>query len=179
MGQMPPRPRRSFNRPRSQRRKLVWADLQIDTTVGVGNYVAYDLLANYKLVAGAGLAGATVARVHGRTWVTSAVVVGDGLSDAVIVDQQDEAQAAPGAALGVAHGLSPSTSPNADWMLYRQWNVHPHYSFNGAVDQWETDIRSKRRLGEVGETLLYVIENRDASATASMSFHFRSLLMLP
>lgn len=164
------------NRPR---RKLEWADFAIDDTVAVGNFVSYDVLSQFKGVTGASVTGCTIARIHARTWVTSAVVVGDGLSDAFIVDQVDEVAAGPGVATSTAHVLSPAFSPNADWMLYRQWNAHPHYSFNGAIDQWEADVRSRRRIHEIGDTLLYILENRDASATVSFATHIRVLLMMP
>jgi hypothetical protein len=159
---------------------LVWADLHVDTgAIAVGSFVSYDLLANYVVLPGASSAGCTVVRTHIRTWVTSAVVNGDGLTDALIVDQGDEAQAAPGVPVATAHALTPSTSPNADWMLLREQNAHPGYSMVGPNNQWETDIRSKRKLHELGDTILYVIENRDASAAVMMTFHSRVLLMLP
>jgi hypothetical protein len=106
-------------------------------------------------------------------------VVGDGLTDAVIVDQVDETVAGPGALLTAAHILSPTPQPNADWMIVREWNAHPTYSFQSNNNQWELDLRSKRKLHELGDTLLYVLENRDATATASITIKARSLLMLP
>jgi hypothetical protein len=157
----------------------VWADIHVDTTVGVGNFVSYDLLGNFSNLPGASTVGATVVRVHLRTWITSAVVVGDGATDALIVDQLDETIAGPGAALTAAHVLSPTPQPNADWMIVREWNAHPAYSLTSPNNQWEVDLKSKRKLHELGDTLLYVFENRDATATISLTFKARSLLMLP
>jgi len=177
---VPPRRGRSFtSRRATPRRKLEWADFTLDFTVAVGSFVSFDLLAQFKAVTGASTTGSTITRIHSRTWITSAVVVGDGVSDAFIVDQLDEVQASPGVATSTAHILSPAFSPNADWMLYRQWNAHPLYGFSGPVNQWEADIRSRRRLREIGDTLLYVFENRDATATVSVSTHVRTLLALP
>jgi len=171
--------RRSHTGRLSPRRKVVWADLHLDTTVAVGNFISVDLFGAYAALPGASTVGATVVRTHIRTWVTSAVVVGDGLTDALIVDQLDETVAGPGASLVAAHILCPSAQPNADWMLLREQNAHPGYSMVGPNNQWETDIRSKRKINELGDTLLYVIENRDATATVSITFHSRVLLMLP
>jgi len=162
------------------RRRTQWVDFQLDTTVGVGNYVAYDLLATYAALPGASTAGATVGRVHGRTWVTSSVTVGDGITTALIVDQNTETVAGPGAALAVAHGLSPTFNTELNWMEYRQWNAHPQYDFHGGTSaNLEHDIRAKRRLAQLGDTLLYIFENRDASATVSIAIHFRTLLIMP
>ena len=177
---MPTNRRRTFVRNRgTNRRKLEWADFSFDFTCAVGNFVSFDVLSQFKGVTGASITGATITRIHARTWITSAVVVGDGLSDAFIVDQLDETQASPGIATSTAHVLSPAFSPNADWLLYRQWNAHPLYGFAGPVNQWEADIRSRRRLREIGDTLLYVFENRDATATVSSSVHIRALLAMP
>lgn len=173
----PRRMARVSRRSSRPRRRLEWADFTVDDTCGVGNFVSYDLLSQFKGVMG-NVTGATVVRIHGRTWITSAVVVGDGLSDALIVDQVDETEAGPGLPTSTAHVLSPAFSPEADWMLYRQWNAHPAYSFHSPNNQWETDVRSRRRLKEVGDTLLYVFENRDASAVVSFAAHFRVLLAM-
>jgi hypothetical protein len=151
----------------------------LDTTVAVNSFISVDLLSAFAAIPGASTVGATVVRTHIRTWVTTAVVNGDGLTDALIVDQVDETVAGPGALLTAAHILSPTPQPNADWMLLREQNAHPGYSFWGPNNQWETDIRSKRKLHELGDTLLYVIENRDATATVGITFHSRVLLMLP
>ena len=171
--------RRSHTGRLSPRRKVVWADLHLDTTVAVGSFINTDLLAQFAALPGASTVGATVVRTHIRTWVTSPVVVGDGLTDALIVDQLDEVVGAPGALLTAAHVLTPTLQPNADWMLLREQNAHPGYSFTSPNNQWETDIKSKRKLHEVGDTLIYNIENRDASATVSITLHSRVLLMLP
>jgi hypothetical protein len=64
-------------------------------------------------------------------------------------------------------------------MIVREWNAHPAYSLTSPNNQWEVDLKSKRKLHELGDTLLYVFENRDATATISLTFKARSLLMLP
>ncbi len=177
---MPPRVRRSsLARARRPLRKLEWADFQTDDSVSVGNFVSYDVLSQFKGVTGASVTGVTIARIHCAFWVTSAVTEGDGISTSFIVDQVDETQAAPGVATSTAHVLSPTFSPNADWMLYRKWNAHPAYSMNGAVNNLEMDIKSKRRLHEIGDTLLFIVENIDATAAVTFAVHIRALLMMP
>jgi len=174
--------RRNLRSPRSSRpprRKLVWADSQGDTTVAVGNFLSVDALGEFSGMPGASTVGATVVRIHSRLWVTSSVTNGDGISWSFIVDQVDEVEDGPGIPTSTAHVLSPTFSPNADWMIYTKWNAHPAYSFQGAVNNLELDIRSKRKIPELGDTLLMVVENIDATDTITIAYHTRSLLMLP
>jgi len=162
---------------RRPRRRLQWADNHFDVTaLAIGHYTNFDLLAPYRAMPGAETSGITVVRSHIRIWVTSSVVVGDGVFSAVIVD--DVGNLLPvSQTLGAGTGINPQDNPYASWMIYQRWNAHPTYNFFGSVNQWEHDIRSKRRV-PFGDTLMLCLANVDASAAVSFSVHARSLLAL-
>jgi len=174
---MPIRRARSSPRVRRPRRRLQWADTHFDVaTLAVGKYTNFDLLANYRAMPGAETSGVTVLRTIIRIWVTSAVVVGDGVLHGVIVD--DVGNLLPVAqTLGAGTAVNPQDNPYATWMMYQRWNAHPTYNFHGSVNQWENDIRAKRRV-PFGDTLILTLANVDASAAVSWSVHARTLLAL-
>lgn len=124
---------------------------------------------------GAETTGVTLMRHHLSIWVTSAVVAGDGIAFGTAVDDQAEVIAAT--ALGAAHAWNPVDQPYLPWTMYRRFNAHPHYSFQGAVDNLEFDIKSKRRI-PFGDTLLLAFVNIDASAAVSFAYHSRALIAL-
>jgi len=175
---MPPRPRRTTRTIRRRNRKLEWADFQLDSQSNIGFTTIVDVLSTFAALPGASTAAATVARVHARLWVTSAQTAGDGISTGWIVDQVNETIASPGVANSTAHILSTVFQPNADWMLYQQWNARPT-QYSQEKGFLEFDIRSRRRLKEIGDTLLFVFDNRNAAANVTWSLHCRSLLMMP
>jgi hypothetical protein len=111
--------------------------------------------------------------------VTSAVVNGDGISLLLRVDDINEVIASPGTAVTTAHIPSGTETPEADWMLFDQRDAHPGYSLYGPNNLWAYDIKAKRRLKEIGDTLLFGFENRDATATVTWHVHIRTLLMMP
>jgi hypothetical protein len=175
-----PRLNRSPSRRRDiPRRKLEWADFSLDTTTAVGNVTWLDVLGAWSALPGASTVGCTIARVHLYIAITSAVVNGDGISLLALVNEANQAVAGPGIAVVTAHILSGTETPNADWMLFDQRDAHPGYNFTGPNNLFQIDIRAKRRLKELGDTLLVGLENRDATATVSWHIHCRTLLMMP
>jgi hypothetical protein len=105
-------------------------------------------------------------------------VAGDGISTGVIVGEVNETIAPPGVASSTAHVLSTVFNTQSDWMAYDNWNARPtqYWQQTGYL---EYDIRAKRKLPELRDTLLFVFDNRNATATVSWSLHTRTLLMLP
>lgn len=168
--------RRSTRRTVRSRRRHQWVDVVGDVSgLAVGAFNVSDLFGTYRPMDGAETAGITIIRTHLRIWVTSAVVTGDGLLWALIVDDQGEVVTTQN--FGTAHAFNPQDQPYLPWMMYKRENAHPHYSMNGAVDQWEIDIRSKRKV-PFGDTYLLVLGNVDASAAVSFSYHARTLIAL-
>jgi hypothetical protein len=161
------------------RRKLEWADFQLDSTTAVGAVSWFDVLSQYTAIPGASRAGATVARTHIYIAITTAVVNGDGISMLLRVDDINETTTGTGVAVTTAHIPSGTETPEADWMLFDERDAHPGYSLYGPNNLWQYDIKAKRRLKEIGDTLLFGFENRDATATVGYHLHIRTLLMMP
>jgi len=168
---------RSFRSSRPGR-KLEWADFQLDTTTAVGSTVIADVLSTYAALPGASVVGATVARVHARLWVTSAQTAGDGIATGWIIGEDNQVTAGPGVANSTARILSTVFNTQSDWMLYQKWNARPT-QYNQLKGFLEFDIKARRRLPELRDTLLFVFDNIDATGTVSWSLHARTLLMLP
>lgn len=162
---------------RIPRRRFQWVDNRFDlAALAIGHYTNSDLLATYRAMPGAETSGVSVVRTHLRIWVTSAVVVGDGLLHGVIVD--DTGNLLPvSQTFGAGTGINPQDNPYASWMMYQRWNAHPTYNFAGSVNQWENDLRTKRRV-PFGDTLILCLGNVDASAAVSFSVHARTLIAL-
>lgn len=173
--------RRSFSRQtrRSARRRYQWVDFIIDTpALAPGHFMNYDVLSQYRPMAGAESAGITAVRVHTRVWVTSSPVTeGDGLVYAMIVDNNGEVttSAQPYTAGSVV--LDPVDNPYANWMIYQRYNAHPTYNFMANNNMWEHDTKSKRRI-PFGDTLILHLGNLDAAANVTMSSHTRALIAL-
>lgn len=167
------RRRSTFARRRAPRRRTQWVDLDVNGSAAIGEFDNIDLLQTYRAMDGADTAGITILRTHARLWATGTVTPGDGVFWGFIVsDLQDLATGSP-----VGTGLNPLLNPYAPWALYQKYNAHPHYSFNGAIDQWEVDLRSKRRV-PFGSTYMVSVGNQDAAEAFPFALHVRTLIAL-
>lgn len=173
---MPPFRRRRMATRRS-RRKTQWVDFTVDfAALPIGDFTNIDLMQTYRAMPGASSTGVTLLRHHLAVWVTSAVVVGDGIAVGVAVD--DQAEAIGATALGSAHAWNPVDQPYLAWTVYRRFNAHPQYDFHGGTSaNLEFDVHSKRRI-PFGDTVLLSLINIDASAAVSWSVHSRILIGL-
>lgn len=168
--------RRSTRRTVRSRRRTQWVDHAADfAALPIGDFTVIDLLQTYRAMPGASSTGITLQRLHLDVWVTSAVVAGDGIAIGVAVDDIGEAIGAT--ALGAAHAWNPVDQPYLSWAVYNRFNAHPHYSFQGAVDNLKFDVRSRRKI-PFGDTLLLSLVNIDASAAVSWAWHSRALIAL-
>lgn len=167
---------RGFARPR---RRTQWVDSLFDLeSLGIGMFFNQDLLGQYRPMDGAEATGVTVLRTHLYIWVTSTVVNGDGIFMGLTVDNiGDVTPAALPIGAAPSTVINPQDQPYVPWMLYRRFNAHPQYSFMGAVNNLEFDVKSKRRVA-FGNTLILSLGNVDASAEVSFSVHSRVLLAL-
>lgn len=158
------------------RRKLVWA--QADTTatfIASGSKWNLDLLANYKAQLGAAMAGATVMRTLLDIWITSTVAGGDALHAGLLVDDLTQVTAAPSTSMMVT---DPFNNPYAKWMMNEKLCAAGSYNpwANNNMRHW--DIRSKRKLDEVGETLIFSLYEQTAGTQVTFRLFSRSLLAL-
>lgn len=178
-------PRRSFRRSRrfsNRRRETQWVDSTFDSpSVPVGNFNNYDLLATYRPMPGAETTGITVLRTHIRVWVTSTVVIGDGLIWGLWMDDMSEVTLTGGVQVPVPYSTTQYANPNSNpylpLALYQRWNAHPTYNFFAANNQWEHDLRSKRKI-PFGNTWILHLGNFDASAAQTFTVHARTLIAL-
>lgn len=169
--------RRSTRRRVRSRRRTQWVDNAGDIAgIAIGNFQVIDLMSTYRPMDGAETAGISIQRVHFDFWVTSTVAVGDGIALGMAVDDMGEVNLTD-QALGVAHAWNPVDQPYLPWMVYNRFNAHPHYSFNGAVDNLKFDVRTRRKV-PFGDTLLLSIINVDASAAIDVAWHSRALIAL-
>ncbi len=168
------------------KRRTAWAQTDFDFNLVTGTDAsksAVDLLENYRSNGG-NTAGVTIARTHfdliprarDHDFAGGLPTVAFG----VYVDDIDE----------VADGTqdAPVSDPYSDWM----------YNVAGALDQGVTvpmtaiwadfldyrhDIRSKRKLEQLGRTLIFSIQTVNVSGpavgTVDFHLHARVLLMLP
>jgi hypothetical protein len=152
---------------RGQRRKLVWATFDQTVAMGAGNQVKIvDLLNQFEL-AGVSKLGCTVVRTHLRMLISTALI----------------------SAFEYAIGVNPITTvgtllpnPNADndldWMIFeRRW---PEWSGATVNANFEivTDLRSKRKIEEMGQTLTLNLWAPVANA-GSFPVFCRTLVALP
>ena len=167
---MPARRRRAPAGRRGQRRKLVWALSDVSTAVAAGGLANIDLLAPLE-VAGASKLGSTVMRIRGSIAVTWASTTDLSTMGLVVVRATD---------LGPGLGPNPSLAADreVDWMwIYRFWS-----DTSGGADPiqkpFEIDVRSKRRVEEMDQTLALQMANGNA-ATQTFKVFLRVLIALP
>jgi hypothetical protein len=173
---MPVSHRRSagFGARRPQRRKLVWAtDNLASQTLATGAKLNRDLLANLE-VAGSSVLGATVMRIHISCGFNEATAdTGQGGALGIIVDS------AP-----TVTNLDPAVAFGDDWMYLRIFgpssNGRGNTTIQGTNWAWgeDVDIRSKRKIEELGEKLFLCYTNL-GSGNQSVSFFTRALIALP
>ena len=151
---------------RRQRRKLVWATLDQSIAMGAQQVKIVDLLSQLEL-AGVSKLGVTVMRVHGRllfpTGVTQKWEVAIGVNPMTTVGTQLP---------------NPNGDNDIDWMIFDR----PMQTFSGATVDADTsytvDLKSRRKVDEMGQTLTLNLWASAISAGTVEAF-FRTLVALP
>lgn len=158
--------RRSASRPRSDRRKFIWARV-FDSTSITGDAVGTDLLSEFETAYGAQLIGCTITRIRGYffAWGSNTTA---------------EAQDAFRMGIRVTSGfleLNPLDQDNspwnddwADWMAWEPYVTVP--ALAGAellgpdtLVARQIDVRSKRRLDELNQRLVMLYGGNPAAPT--------------
>lgn len=172
------RRRRGFRPGHSQRRKLVWATYDHDISIAANlSWFNVDLLADYKNIAQGSPAGITIMRSHIAFWVTSTVTNGDGIYLGLKVDDANQVTSA---ATTDDMVTNPADDSFEDWMLVRKFNAHPSYSFTAANNNILLDVKSKRKMEELQQTLLFSVYSQDVTSLPfTFDIHARILLALP
>lgn len=152
------------------RRKLVWARQTASgapTTIATGQAAVFDLLATFRAANGGAVPlGSTVTRVRidmATEYVNINGLVGC-LTTGLIVDQ------ALSAANPSTEVPEPDSEPHADWMYWRSFFRLPAGDGDlvgtaSAVNvTYEIDVRSQRKMEELGESLFWVVKNSTAAS---------------
>jgi len=164
---VPPRPRRTSSRPRSNRRQLVWATTNVTVAAVAANTVTgIDLTANLRTT-GASVLGATIIRTHLRLGLIYATNADQYVTGLIICRDAD-----------VVPGIDPFNNPGDDWML---WAVDPPTASGAAIDVFRTveyDIRAKRRMQELEQRYAIFVGNR-TSAAHNIAVSARVLVAMP
>jgi len=162
---------------RSARRRLTWA--QVNTgAIAVGasaHAVNMDLLSSFR-AAGGVTTGATIMRTHLRMWPTTAVTAGDVIMLGLIMTGSN--QVSTSFALGAGFD-NPSDFPYLDWMLVDFAQARPSFGRTGPNNELDIDVRSRRKMADLNDTLLLSVVDVNATTAPSWWVEGRVLLALP
>jgi hypothetical protein len=137
-----------------------------------------DLLANFKADGGT-QQGVTVARIHLRLAIVNAPAAGDQLALGIIRGQNTDV------GVTVLGAPTPSADPYEDWMY---WSIFTGCNqpgagttiFPGGGNVYEADIKAKRRLPDLQQSLNLVTNTPVSGAFPQQVVYNASiLLMLP
>ena len=167
---MPTRHFRAVGPARRPRRKLVWATQTVtSTSLTAGNVAATDLLQALE-AAGSSKLGVTIMRTHldlsitmGAPTANAGFIVGLRIAD-------------PGE---ITTPVAPDSTPEADWMLYRQF----YPTFSGATIDTarvvQVDIKSRRKCEELNQSYAFFLKNAGGGTGGSFALTCRTLVALP
>lgn len=171
------------------KRNMFWARRTELITMEEGNLsTTHSLLANFNTVYGANLFGFTVTRIRGHyTWWTpdsQDVSTSFNLSFGIRTDETADFEVANED--GEQTARTPFEDPYADWMYVRNSlgitdSVQTHSSTREAAENIvELDIKSQRKLSELGERLyLMAGTNTAAAGTVYCRYDLHVLLKQP
>lgn len=163
------RRRRTF-RSRAPRRRLEWAYASAENlALGAGAVGTANLLADYETAFGADAHGSTVMRIRGIvTFAPQIPAVAETIQWGIVVVPTP-----------YVTSLSPRTNHYEDWMIYESITLPPAALMqNFELPLLRTiDLRSRRRLPEIGTTLAFAVV--PTGGTLQYSYGLRILLALP
>jgi len=127
--------------------------------------VAFGLLQQLRIDLGADLPGLTAIRIVGTAVVdvpASAIVP---VTCGIRVGTEDQGTA-----------VLPTSEPHADWMYWR--GIYPN-SFQSTMGIIDLDLRSMRKIDEVGQDLFIVYSIQSPVEGATVQHSLRTLVLLP
>lgn len=166
----------------SRRRKLVWARSAgtIVLAAGSNDAVYNDLMAPFLIQMGLlqGPPGVTVMRIRLDTFSTN-TDQSVGLTHGIRVTDRAEFIAASNTVADRV-AISPAIDLHADWMMWRQ--LLPNHGSNVTTgvpnaSTYEEDVRSMRKLDELGDTLIYGI-GTTLSRTSAIAHSYAASVLL-
>jgi hypothetical protein len=160
----------------ANRRRTTWArSTGTLSNASAATWDTIDLLAGFR-TSGGTTAGCTIARIHLRLAMVTGVAADDQLALGVLRGQNTDV------GVTVAGAPTPSADPYEDWMYWSVFTASsaPICMFPGGGNVYEVDIRSKRKIPELQQTLTIVANTPAAGAFPQQCvFSASILLMLP
>ncbi len=152
-------------------RKFVWARQGGSAAVDTDQGLTIDLLQEFQTAYGADILGSTITRIRGVVqWNLGDVAVA-GLAAITAIRTADQTELQ-------ADAEGPLTSYHADWMAFV-----PTILDDSVPSAWhqEIDVRSQRKMEELGRTLALSFETDAADATTAIEvkYFFSVGLKLP
>jgi len=170
---MPPRVRRvSRAAGRGNRRRVVWATHGASQSLNAGTVWNSDLLTDYK-VAGASLAGVTIMRTHIRILLPYSAATESWYLGLIVGRATDV-----GINLAQGSAIDPLGDQELPWLLNTNVYVGASGATFDAQREFVLDIRSKRKMHDLGEAYILSFLNTAAGAHVP-AFYSRTLLALP
>ena len=169
-GENPMPLRRPTRRSTAPRRKLVWARLQSSPSVVIpANTTSFlQILSQFQTAYGADPIGATIRRIRGNITMRGGTA---GNSVRAVLG------------IGVFNGvatISPTINPHLDWMYWKQIYVEPPLATEFSVlNNMEIDVKSSRKMEELGQDLYLAISNTHPTDGLSYAYATSTLILLP
>jgi len=167
---------RRFSRARApQRRKLVWARQFIfaPLTLSAGAVTIFNLMNDFTVAMGAEPLGTTVMRVRGHLQLRGGTA-GNGIRAAAGLT------VAPQTITSSLLDPAANASVHADWMYWEAFHLEPVVATEFATLNMHTiDVKSRRKVEELGETLFLALKNTHPSDGLSFTYSMSVLLALP
>lgn len=158
---------------RSPQRKLVWARQAQSPSASIpaNTNVIIPLLQGFQLQYGADLIGATIRRIRGWHGFRGAVA-GNSIRASIGIGVFPENSSAA--------NIAPAANRHLDWMYFADVFAEPVVATEFAtINMWERDVRSQRRMEELGDALLMVIVNTHPTDNLAYTYSSSVLLALP
>lgn len=143
---------------RSSNRKFVWARQNGSVAVDDDQGAVVNLLDNFRAAYGADILGSTVMRIRGTIFWNTANVTIDAITAVSAIRTAEQVELEQDAE-------GPLTSMHADWMMYQTTILDNNAPGWYLVARQDIDVKSSRKMEELGETLALAFEH-DAAATA-------------
>jgi len=175
--------RRSFTRPVRNKRKTIWADFDFNDLAPVAAPNAYDLLVPFQTATGISLnlPGITIGRVLIKIsiiYTPGAAAANNGARFGLGIEDRSYTNLN----LGVVN--SPLTQPyDQNWMWLEQLYQSEQELMSGVLTNpvlyRSVDVRAKRKIPNIGESLLFSVEATGNSLLNEVAVSGRVLLMMP
>lgn len=165
--------RRRSTRRRGPRRQMLWARTMSPaggTALAAAAILQVDLLADFETATGARVQGATIVAIRGQIQVFTGVA--PALCQyAIGVNDRNVGAGTLGPAGGARYN---------DWMFYEaSWAGPGTQPFPTHQGPGPLNIRSRRKLSEINETLWLAFESAAGSSAQTVMYQISALLAMP